>query len=79
MGRYGGALAGVRPDNLAAHVLAQAVQRTGIDPATVCDVYLGAANQAGEDNRDAARMAAIVSGSPSAEPSSQKTSTTSPT
>ena len=54
MGRYGGALAGVRPDNLAAHVLAQAVERTGIDPAAVCDVYLGAANQAGEDNRDAA-------------------------
>ena len=64
MGRYGGALAGVRPDNLAAHVLAQAVERTGVDPAAVCDVYLGAANQAGEDNRDAARMAALLAGLP---------------
>jgi 3-oxoadipyl-CoA thiolase len=68
MGRYGGALAGVRPDNLAAHVLAQAVERTGIDPATVCDVYLGAANQAGEDNRDAARMAALLAGLPTEVP-----------
>jgi 3-oxoadipyl-CoA thiolase len=68
MGRYGGALAGVRPDNLAAHVLAQAVERTGIDPATVCDVYLGAANQAGEDNRDAARMAALLAGLPAEVP-----------
>ncbi len=64
MGRYGGALAGVRPDNLAAHVLAQAVERTGIDPGAICDVYLGAANQAGEDNRDAARMAALLAGLP---------------
>jgi 3-oxoadipyl-CoA thiolase len=68
MGRYGGALAGVRPDNLAAHVLAQAVKRTGIDPAAVCDVYLGAANQAGEDNRDAARMAALLAGLPTEVP-----------
>src|SRR6266508_4840623 len=68
MGRYRGALAGVRPDNLAAHVLAQAVERTGIDPATVCDVYLGAANQAGEDNRDAARMAALLAGLPTEVP-----------
>ncbi len=68
MGRYGGALAGVRPDDLAAHVLAQAVQRTGIDPAAVCDVYLGAANQAGEDNRDAARMAALLAGLPAEVP-----------
>ena len=68
MGRYGGALAGVRPDNLAAHVLAQAVERTGIDPAAVCDVYLGAANQAGEDNRDAARMAALLAGLPAEVP-----------
>jgi 3-oxoadipyl-CoA thiolase len=68
MGRYGGALAGMRPDNLAAHVLAQAVQRTGIDPAAVCDVYLGAANQAGEDNRDAARMAALLAGLPTEVP-----------
>jgi 3-oxoadipyl-CoA thiolase len=68
MGRYGGSLAGVRPDNLAAHVLAQAVERTGIDPGAVCDVYLGAANQAGEDNRDAARMAALLAGLPAEVP-----------
>src|SRR3954471_4021917 len=64
MGRYRGALAGVRPDDLAAHAIAKAVERTGIDPAAVCDVYLGAANQAGEDNRDAARMAALLAGLP---------------
>ena len=68
MGRYGGALAGVRPDDLAAHVMTQAVKRTGIDPAAVCDVYLGAANQAGEDNRDAARMAALLAGLPAEVP-----------
>ena len=68
MGRYGGALAGARPDDLAAHVLAQAVERTGIDPAAVCDLYLGAANQAGEDNRDAARMAALLAGLPTEVP-----------
>jgi 3-oxoadipyl-CoA thiolase len=64
MGRYRGALAGVRPDDLAARVIAAAVDRTGIDPAGVRDVYLGAANQAGEDNRDAARMAALLAGLP---------------
>src|SRR5206468_26385 len=64
MGRYRGVLAGVRPDDLAAHAIAKAVERTGIDPAAVCDVYLGAANQAGEDNRDAARMAALLAGLP---------------
>src|SRR3954469_14747684 len=64
VGRYRGALAGVRPDDLAAHAIAKAVERTGIDPAAVCDVYLGAANQAGEDNRDAARMAALLAGLP---------------
>jgi 3-oxoadipyl-CoA thiolase len=64
MGRYRGALAGVRPDDLAAHAIAKAVERTGIDPAAICDVYLGAANQAGEDNRDAARMAALLAGLP---------------
>ena len=68
MGRYGGALAGVRPDDLAAHVIAKAVERTGIDPTAVCDVYLGAANQAGEDNRDAARMAALLAGLPHGRP-----------
>src|ERR671931_1483309 len=64
MGRYRGALAGIRPDDLAAHVISSAVERTGIDPAEVADVYLGAANQAGEDNRDAARMAALLAGLP---------------
>jgi 3-oxoadipyl-CoA thiolase len=64
MGRYRGALAGVRPDDMAAHVISRAVERTGIDPAAVSDVYLGAANQAGEDNRDAARMAALLAGLP---------------
>jgi 3-oxoadipyl-CoA thiolase len=64
MGSYGGALAGVRPDDLAAHAIGAAVERSGIDPADVCDVYLGAANQAGEDNRDAARMAALLAGLP---------------
>jgi 3-oxoadipyl-CoA thiolase len=64
MGRYRGALAGIRPDDLAAHVISNAVERAGIDPAEVADVYLGAANQAGEDNRDAARMAALLAGLP---------------
>jgi 3-oxoadipyl-CoA thiolase len=64
MGRYRGALSSVRPDDLAARVIAAAVERTGIDPAQVRDVYLGAANQAGEDNRDVARMAALLSGLP---------------
>jgi len=64
MGRYGGVLAGVRPDDLAAHVVRTAVERNGLDPASVEDVYFGAANQAGEDNRDVARMAALLAGLP---------------
>src|SRR2546423_11463143 len=68
MGRYRGVLAGVRPDDLAAHAIAKAVERTGIDPAPVCDVYLGAANQAGEANRDAARMPALLAGLPGHRP-----------
>ena len=64
VGRYRGALAGVRPDDLAAHVIRAAVDRTEVDPADVRDVYLGAANQAGEDNRDAARMASLLAGLP---------------
>jgi 3-oxoadipyl-CoA thiolase len=64
MGRYRGALAGVRPDDMAAHTIAAAVERTGLDPETVTDVYWGAANQAGEDNRDAARMASLLAGLP---------------
>jgi 3-oxoadipyl-CoA thiolase len=64
MGRYRGALAGVRPDDLAAHVIRAAIERTGIDPEEVADVYFGAANQAGEDNRDVARMASLLAGLP---------------
>jgi 3-oxoadipyl-CoA thiolase len=64
IGRYGGALAGVRPDDLAAVVLRAIVERTGIAPATIDDVYLGAANQSGEDNRNVARMAALLAGFP---------------
>ena len=64
VGRYGGALAGVRPDDLAAIVIRAVVDRSGIDPAMVEDVILGCANQAGEDNRDVARMAALLAGLP---------------
>jgi 3-oxoadipyl-CoA thiolase len=63
-GRYGGALAGVRPDDMAAHVIRVLVERNGVDPATIDDVLLGAANQAGEDNRNVARMAALLAGLP---------------
>jgi 3-oxoadipyl-CoA thiolase len=64
VGRYGGALASVRPDDLAAAVIAAVVARSGIDPALVEDVILGCANQAGEDNRNVARMAALLAGLP---------------
>ena len=64
MGRFRGALSGVRPDDLAAHVIEAAVERSGVDPGSVEDVYMGAANQAGEDNRDVARMAALLAGLP---------------
>ena len=64
VGRYGGALAGVRPDDLAALVLRAIVERTRVDPAAVEDVILGCANQAGEDNRDVARMALLLAGYP---------------
>jgi 3-oxoadipyl-CoA thiolase len=64
MGSYRGALAGVRPDDLAAHTVAAVVDRTGVDPERITDVYLGAANQSGEDNRDVARMAALLAGLP---------------
>ncbi|HET8570526.1 MAG TPA: thiolase family protein [Candidatus Limnocylindria bacterium] len=63
-GRYGGALAGVRPDDMAAHVIRALVDRTGVDPAQIDDVILGAANQAGEDNRNGARMALLLAGLP---------------
>lgn len=64
IGSLGGALAPVRPDDLAAHVLRAIVERTGIDPAMVEEVYLGCANQAGEDNRNVARMASLLAGFP---------------
>jgi acetyl-CoA C-acetyltransferase len=63
-GRYSGALSSIRPDDLAAGVIKAAVERAGIDPETIDDVYLGAANQAGEDNRNVARMAALLAGLP---------------
>jgi 3-oxoadipyl-CoA thiolase len=64
VGRYGGALSGVRPDDLAAVVIAAAVERAGVDAREIEDVYFGCANQAGEDNRNVARMAALLAGLP---------------
>ena len=64
VGRYGGALAGVRADDLAALVVGEAVRRAGVDPDRVDEVVLGAANQAGEDNRNVARMAVLLAGLP---------------
>ncbi len=64
IGRYGGALASIRPDDLAAAVLRAVVDRASLDPALVEDVILGCANQAGEDNRDVARMALLLAGFP---------------
>src|SRR6476661_902033 len=68
MGAYRGALSGVRPDDLAAHTIAAVVERTGVDPERIADVYFGAANQSGEDNRDVARMAALLAGLPTGLP-----------
>ncbi len=68
IGRYGGALSSVRPDDLAALVIRTAVERARIDPALIEDVYLGAANQAGEDNRNVARMSALLAGLPDTTP-----------
>ncbi|HEY7732339.1 MAG TPA: acetyl-CoA C-acyltransferase [Gaiellaceae bacterium] len=64
VGRYGGGLAGVRPDDLAAIAVREAVARAGVDPAAIEDVWLGCANQAGEDNRNVARFAALLAGLP---------------
>ena len=64
IGRYGGALSGVRPDDLAGIAIAEAVERSGVAPEEIEDVYLGCANQAGEDNRNVARMAALLAGLP---------------
>jgi 3-oxoadipyl-CoA thiolase len=64
IGRYGGALAEVRPDDLAAVAIAAAVERAGVDAEEIEDVWFGCANQAGEDNRNVARMAALLAGLP---------------
>jgi 3-oxoadipyl-CoA thiolase len=64
IGRWGGVLSGVRPDDLAALVIREAVERAGVDLAEIEDVYFGAANQAGEDNRNVARMGALLAGLP---------------
>ncbi|MES1210603.1 MAG: acetyl-CoA C-acyltransferase [Pseudomonadota bacterium] len=64
VGRHGGALAGVRPDDLAAGVIAELVRRAGAEGAAIDDVILGCANQAGEDNRNVARMSALLAGLP---------------
>lgn len=64
IGNLGGALASIRPDDLAAHTIRALLERTRIDPALIEEVYLGCANQAGEDNRDIARMAALLAGLP---------------
>ena len=68
IGRYGGALAGVRPDDLAALVIREVVARSGIPAGEVEDVWFGCANQAGEDNRNVARMAALLAGLPESVP-----------
>ncbi|WP_063040580.1 thiolase family protein [Nocardia pseudovaccinii] len=67
-GRYGGALSGIRPDDLAASVLRSLAERNELDPATVDEVVFGAANQAGEDNRNVARMAALLADWPTSVP-----------
>jgi len=64
VGKHGGSLASVRPDDLAAVPIKAVVERSGIDPATIDDVILGCANQAGEDNRNVARMALLLAGLP---------------
>ncbi|WP_345800775.1 thiolase family protein [Microbacterium sp. AZCO] len=67
-GRAGGALSGVRPDDLAAVVMKATVERTGLDPARIEDVIFGDANQAGEDNRNVARFGALLAGFPTSVP-----------
>lgn len=64
IGRFGGGLASVRTDDLAAHVIRAAVERAGLPPDEIEDVYFGSSNQAGEDNRDVARMAVLLAGLP---------------
>ncbi len=64
VGRYGGVLKSIRPDDLAASVIGALAEKTGVDPSKVDEVILGCANQAGEDNRNVARMAALIAGFP---------------
>src|SRR6478736_9857078 len=64
VGRYGGGLAGTRPDDLAAIAIGAAVERAGVDAGEIEDVWFGCANQAGEDNRNVARMGALLAGLP---------------
>jgi 3-oxoadipyl-CoA thiolase len=64
IGRLGGALSGVRPDDLGAHVVRELIARTGVEPGDIEDVYFGCANQAGEDNRNVARMVALLADLP---------------
>jgi 3-oxoadipyl-CoA thiolase len=64
VGRYAGVLSSVRPDDLAARAIEALVDRNGIDPASIDEVYMGCTNQAGEDNRNVARMASLVAGLP---------------
>jgi 3-oxoadipyl-CoA thiolase len=64
IGKYGGILRSVRPDDLAALVLKEVIARTHIDPSGIDDVYMGCSNQAGEDNRNVARMAILLAGIP---------------
>jgi 3-oxoadipyl-CoA thiolase len=68
MGRYGGALASIRPDDLGAYAIRALVARTGVDPELIDDVFWGAANQAGEDCRNAARMDTLLAGLPASVP-----------
>jgi len=70
VGRFGGSLATIRPDDLAALVIRAVVDRSGIDGELIDDVYFGAANQAGEDNRNVARMASLLAGLPASVPGS---------
>ena len=70
IGRYGGGLSSIRPDDLAAIAIKAAVEKSGIDPNIIDEVYMGAANQAGEDNRNVARMSALLAGLPKTVPGS---------
>ena len=68
IGRYGGALSAVRPDDLAALAISEVIERSRLDSAAIEDVYFGATNQAGEDNRNVGRMAALLAGLPETVP-----------